>query len=75
MTSKLSQIELQYYNNLINNNNNKIEELKKQINQLKNDNYNIENIIIKNCIHDMIIDHTSYNERVEYICKHCNCNT
>jgi hypothetical protein len=72
MISKLTDEKLKYYNNLINTNNNKIEELKKKINTLKLDNYNIKNIIINNCNHDIVIDYTAYNERTEYICKNCS---
>ena len=74
MTSKLSEKDIKYYNDTINDNNDKINKLKNEINILQKNNEIIKNIIINNCIHDKVIDYSAYNERTEYICNNCKCS-
>ena len=68
----LTTEQLQFYNDLINNEYNKIYQLKHKIIEIETNIINIKKHLLDNCNHERVIDRSSINEHTEYICKKCN---
>jgi len=68
----LTTEQLEYCNDLIINEYNKIYQLKNKIIEIETNIINIKKYLLNNCDHEKIIDINSMNERTEYICTKCN---
>ena len=70
----MSNTNINELNIIYNNNINKIYQLKLELNKLEVMNDNIKEIMKQICKHNKIINHSSTNEKTEYICSICDSN-